>query len=89
MTPSQIASTLTEAQRRMLIESGPGGFGRVDTACGAEVIGIGQLSTARSLERKGLGQVDWFPYAYPKHLYFSNSEGLSVREYLLTQDGEV
>ena len=78
----EIAVTLTKAQRAMVLASEPGGRGQLDKACGADIIGIGAWSTARALERLGLGDVEQWPGYYPPGLYFNNSEGLAVRRAL-------
>ena len=78
-----IARGLTKAQRGVCINSEPGAFGRADDGCGAELVNAGQVSAARALMRKGLGDIeDHSPYR-PRFLYFNNSEGLAVRRHLL------
>ncbi len=81
----QIAAGLTEAQRALVIESEPGGWGRDDTACGAELIGAGKWAAARALSRKRLGDVVEDFGMYPPGLYFNTQLGLAVRESLRKQ----
>jgi hypothetical protein len=76
---AQIARGLTKAQRRLILASERGGWGRDDTATGVPLKGP-QFQTARSLERLRLGD-----YSYGscfEDLYFNNQTGLAVRDYL-------
>lgn len=79
--PADIARALSEAQRRLVIASEPGGYGRDDCATGVEIRGA-QYRTARSLERIGVGV-----YTYGSDfsdLYFNTDDlGLAVRDCLL------
>lgn len=83
--PATIAASLSEAQRRIVLESGPGGYGMEDRSVGALLEGPGAIAAGRALERKGLGHVEegggglaW--------LYFNkdygDSLGLAVRKEL-------
>lgn len=78
---ADIARALSEAQRRLVIASEPGGYGRDDCATGVEIRGA-QYRTARSLEKLGVGV-----YSYGsdfQDLYFNTDDlGLAVRDYLL------
>lgn len=75
----RIAKGLTEAQRRMVLESVPGGWGSASQACGTEVAGSG-YRTARALAALKLGT-----YSHGSlygDLYFNNDLGLEVRSIL-------
>lgn len=89
MTPAdeiaRVAAGLTKAQRELAMESAPGGWGRDDTATGAEVYGAGRWSVARSLVRKRLGDIYEQPELWPPALYFHNQRGLSVAAHLREQ----
>lgn len=79
MTPTEIASRLTEAQMALIMASEPGGWGREDCACGAEIRGS-QYRTAQVLERLEIGSyTHGAPYG---DLYFNTSLGLEVRSLL-------
>ena len=75
----EIAKGLTEAQRKMVLASEPGGWGRSDTAIGVPLRGL-QFRTARSLEKMRLGEYS-FGSCF-EDLYFNNQLGLSVRAVL-------
>lgn len=87
MTPDvpAICAGLTKAQRRMVIESEPGGHGLIDQACGAEVHGAGKYAVARALVAADLGDLEEHPGFYPSALYFNNSDGLAVRAHILKE----
>ena len=79
MTPDSLTRGLSPAQRRMVLDSKPGGWGRDDTAIGVEIRGSG-YRVARALHAKGLGDyTHGSPYG---DLYFNNADGLAVREAL-------
>ena len=80
----EVAASLTEAQRRLLIESGP------DEITGEEGHGVGirgaQYRVARSLEALGLGSYSHgSPYG---DLYFNNRAGLALQHHLRQQEAE-
>jgi len=78
---AEIAGKLTGPQRRMLLASEPGGWGRDDTATGVEIRGA-DYRVAASLEAKGLGDYGHgSPYG---DLYFNNADGLAIRSYLMS-----
>ena len=80
--PSTIASRLSEAQRKLVMASEPGGWGRDDCACGVEIRGP-QYRAAKELARPGLGSyTHGSPYG---DLYFNTSLGLAVRV-LISED---
>ena len=81
-TPEHIARGLSKAQKTMVIESEPGGFGRNDTACGVPLHGA-RFRVAASLENKGLGEYS-FGSSF-EDLYFNNQRGLAVRAILKEQ----
>lgn len=83
-TPKQIAARLTEAQRKLVIASEPGGWGRDDMSIGAEIRGA-QYRTAKSLEALGVGTYSHGdPYG---DLYFNTNDlGLAVRAILTEND---
>lgn len=85
-TKMELAEGLSEAQRRMVLESHPGGWGRDDTACGAELIGAAGWSTARALVRRKLGDIAEDYGMWPPGLYFNNQTGLAVRQYIQEQN---
>ena len=78
-----IAEGLTEAQRRMVLASEPGGFGCDDCSTGVEIRGS-QYRTAMALQRRGLGT-----YSHGSScgdIYFNTDGlGLAVRAYLKEQ----
>lgn len=81
-TLEQIAAGLSEAQRRLVVASEPGGWGRDDCAIGVEIRGS-QYRTAKSLEGLGLGTyTHGSPYG---DLYFNTELGLAVRK-IITQE---
>lgn len=84
-TPEQIAEGLSEAQRRLVLASEPGGFGLPDCSTGVEIRGA-QYRTAKSLNRMGVGTyTHGSPYG---DLYFNTDAlGLSVRRALEKMDG--
>lgn len=81
MTEVEIAKGLSEAQRRMVLGSEPGGWGRDDCACGVELTTGAHYAVARALRRKGLGDHDG-PGGFLPGLYFNNDSGLRVRTIL-------
>jgi len=74
--PAQIARGLTKAQRRWVMASEPGGWGRDDTAVGVPIRGA-QFRVARALERLRIGE-HTFGSDF-EDLYFNNQYGLAVR----------
>ena len=71
---------LTDAQLRMVIDSGDKAFGITGSGAGVELIGSGAWSVARSLVAKGLGSIEG---GAPKGsdfpgLYFNNEEGARI-----------
>lgn len=71
---------LTDAQLRMVIDSGDKAFGRTGSGAGVELIGSSAWRVARSLVAKGLGSIEGgapngsdFP-----GLYFNNEEGARI-----------
>jgi len=79
----KLAKSLTKAQRKMVLASEPGGWGRDDTACGVPLKGSG-FATARALERKRIGE-----YTFGSNfedLYFNNQTGLALRNHLKGQN---
>lgn len=68
----------------MVLASEPGGWDRDDTACGAELHTGPDYQVARSLVRKGLGDIVIDGAGYPRGLYFNNSAlGLALRQHIL------
>lgn len=86
---AKIADGLSEAQRKICLASEPGGYGMDNRSIGVELIGVGMISAARALERKGLGYVDEGGGGFA-WLYFNkdwgDSEGLRLRNYLRSKD---
>lgn len=83
MTPAQIAAGLSEAQRKMVLASGP------DDITGREGFGVeirgSDYRVARVLRTLGIGgYTHGSPYF---DMYWNNAEGLAVRA-ILNQDGE-
>ena len=79
----RIAAGLTEAQRRLVLASEPGGWGRDDEAIGVEIRGP-QYRAARTLGRLGVGT---FSHGSPYgDLYFNTPLGLEVRAHLTSKD---
>jgi hypothetical protein len=81
--PVDIASLvkgLTEAQRKLILESEPGGFGRHDCSIGTPIRGA-QYRTAKSLEQLGIGT---YTHGSPfGDLYFNTDDlGLVVRAHI-------
>jgi hypothetical protein len=75
--------TLTKAQRRLVLASEPGAFGREDRAYGVEISGA-QYRTAAALERMGVGT--YTHGASCGDLYFNTDDlGLAVRALLQEQ----
>lgn len=75
---SAIAKSLSEAQRELVIASGP------DDVTGTEGVGVElhgqQYQAARALKRRGIGQ-----YTHGStfgDMYWNNNHGLLVRDYL-------
>ena len=85
-TPAQIAERLTEAQRRLVVASAPGGFGRDDCSTGVEIRGS-QYRAARTLERLGVGtHTHGSIYG---DLYFNTDPlGLAVRAHIMEAQGD-
>lgn len=88
LVAERIARGLTEAQRGLVMDSEPGGFGRADCACGAEARTGATVSAAKALQRKGLGTIVDHAPCWPRFLYFNNAVGLAVRA-LLASDEQV
>lgn len=83
MTPDQIARKLSPAQRSLVLESKPGGWGRDDTAIGVPIRGS-QYRTAGVLQRLGVGD---YTHGSPfGDLYFNDDLGLQVRALLTEED---
>jgi hypothetical protein len=80
----RIAAGLTEAQKRLVLASEPGGFGRDDCATGVEIRGA-QYRAAKALDDLGVGTyTHGSPYG---DLYFNTDGlGLAVRRVLQNQD---
>jgi hypothetical protein len=72
--------TLTVRQRAMVLESEPSDLDR-DTGAGVELKTGADYAVARSLERKGLGDVEG-PGGPLCGLYFNNEDGLALRREL-------
>lgn len=81
--PREIAEGLSEAQKRLVLKSEPGGFGREDCSIGVPISGA-QYRSAKALERLGVGT-----YSYGSEygdLYFNTDDiGLQVRDILTGQ----
>lgn len=77
---AEIAEGLTEAQRKLVIASEPGGFGMHDRSIGVEIRGS-QYRSAKVLERLGIGF-----YSHGDSygdLYFNTDDlGLAVRSHI-------
>jgi len=85
---AKIAAGLSEAQRRLVLASEPGAFGRDDTSCGAEVWTGGEHMAALALERKGVGNLCRYAHGMCSLYFNTNTTGLAVRTYLMeTQNG--
>lgn len=85
MTPADLARSLSEAQRKLVLASEPGGWGRDDCATGVPISGT-QYRTAKVLERLGIGT---FSHGSPfGDLYFNtHALGLAVRAELQKERG--
>ena len=80
----KVAEGLSEAQRRMVMLSVPGGWGSPSEACGTQVAGPG-YRTAKALAALGLGTYSHgSPYG---DLYFNSEFGLEVRAILQEKAG--
>jgi hypothetical protein len=76
---AELARGLTEAQRRLVLASEPGGWGDPGQACGVELHGR-DYRVARALEGRRLGT---YTHGSPIcDLYFNSDLGLQVRAYL-------
>jgi len=83
-TPAEIARSLTDAQRRMVLESGPDDM-TGEEGCGVDLFSGADYAVAKALERKGIGHREGpggFRYA---GLFWCNETGLQVRQILQEQ----
>lgn len=74
-------SGLTDAMRQMLLDSEPDDITGI-VGCGVELRTGANYSTAKALERRGLGYSNGPGGSLPG-MYWNNPQGLSLRRFLL------